>query len=527
MVSEKPAQTPETSPDDAGDEPRPPPRGSMDWVVFGLALLMCTGFVGWGVADADGLAVAAQSALDRILDSFGWLYVLALTGLVAVAAFLAFSRYGRIRLGGDGERPEFSTGVWITMLFAAGMGTGLVFWGVAEPLSHLADPPLGGAEPGSAEATRLSMEYTIFHWGLHTWSLYALIGLPLAYGIFRKGRPSLISSVVCPNKPTTSLTSRSVNAFSVFLTTFGAATSLGLGAIQINDGLAATFGIPVNNTVAIATIVGVTLLFVVSAVSGLHRGIKHISTINAVLAGLIMAFVFVAGPSVNLIQTYIEALGGYVSGFLPMATETGLYGGGEWVNSWTVFYWGWWMGYAPFVGTFVARISRGRTIREFVLAVLAAPTALSLLWFSIVGGTAMHVDRAGDGELTGALDASGEGAVLFALFEQLPLTAIASVLVIVLIVLFFVSSADSASIVLGMFCQGGTLAPRRGIVVVWGSAIALTAIVLVLTGGVAAVQTVSIVIGLPFLAILVVAAVRFVLEIRSDHAESPEPSGVH
>ncbi|WP_017537840.1 BCCT family transporter [Nocardiopsis halophila] len=497
------------------------PDQPVDRVVLGSALALCLGFVAWGVVDADSLASSAQAVLDRILHSTGWLYGLVTSGLVVFALFLAFSRFGDIRLGRDGERPEFSTPAWTAMLFASGMGIGLVFWGVAEPLSHLARPPMGAAAPNSPEASRLAMEYSVFHWGLHPWSLYALVGLALAYGMFRKGRPNLLSAIVLPGRPSSSGPSRAIDAFVVFLTTFGAATSLGLGALQINSGLASTFGVPENTAVAIAVIAGLMLLFVLSAVTGVHRGIKHISTVNAALAGVLVAFVFVAGPSVRILQTLIETLGGYTAHIVPMSSQTGAYGGEAWLAAWTVFYWAWWMSWAPFVGAFIARISRGRTVRAFVVGVLVVPTALSLAWFAVMGGTGIHLQLTGQAPIADVLEASGEEGALFSLFGHLPLTTLSSVAVMVLIALFFVSSADSASVVLAMMCQRGALHPRRSLVVLWGVAIALTAAVLLLAGGLSAIQTVSLVVALPFMALLVAACVGLLRELRAEPV--PEP----
>lgn len=500
-----------------------PPDRRIDPVVLGTALPLCLVFVVWGVIDADSLAAGAQGLLDRVLHSTGWLYGLVASGMVVFALFLAFSRYGRIRLGEDGERPEFGTLAWTAMLFASGMGIGLVFWGVAEPLSHLSQPPLGAAAPNSPEASRLAMEYSVFHWGLHPWSLYALVGLALAYGMFRKGRPNLLSSIVLPGRPSSSAPSRAVDAFVVFLTTFGAAVSLGLGALQINSGLASTFGVPENTAVAIAVIAGLMVLFVLSAVTGLHRGIKHISTINAALAGLLVAFVFIAGPTVPVLQTMVETVGGYAAHIVPMASRTGVYGGEEWLAEWTVFYWAWWMSWAPFVGAFIARISRGRTVREFVVGVLVVPTALSLAWFAVMGGTGIRMQLSGRAPLADALDSSGEEGALFAMFGHLPLAGLTSVAVIVLIALFFVSSADSASVVLAMMCQRGALHPHRPLVVLWGVVIALTASVLLLAGGLSAIQTASLVIALPFLGLLVAACIGLYRELRGESTPDPSP----
>lgn len=498
-----------------GQEAHQRPR--VDYVVLGAALAICLGFVAWGVIDSPGLAGAADAALGHVIRSTGWLYILATAGFCALVLWLAFSRYGRIRLGGDDERPEFSTKSWIAMLFAAGMGIGLVFWGVAEPLSHLGQPP-GAARPDSAHAAELGMQHSIFHWGLHPWALYAVVGLALAYATFRKGRPNLLSSIVLPRTPVTSVLRRAIDIFAVFITTFGAATSLGLGATQINSGLATTFGVPKNNAVAIAIIVGLMLLFVVSAITGVHRGIKHISNINAALAGLLFAFVFLAGPSIYIVETFTETLGNYVAQFVPMSLRTGAYGGEDWLSSWTIFYWAWWMSWVPFVGTFIARISRGRTIREFVTCVLFLPTLVSLAWFATMGGTALRLQLSGQADLTGALAETGEEGAIFAMLEQLPLPAITATLVVAVITLFFISSADSASVVLGMFCQQGCITPRRPLLVVWGLTIALTAAVLLLAGGLSAIQTACIVVAVPFILVLIGACVSLVRELRQDHA---------
>jgi glycine betaine transporter len=408
------------------------------------------------------------------------------------------------------------------MMFAAGMGIGLVFWGVAEPLSHYAAPPMGMAEPNTAEAARLGMQYSIFHWGLHPWALYALVGLALAYGTFRKGRANLVSSIVLPNQPVRSPARRAIDVFAIFITVFGAATSLGLGALQINNGLATTYGAPENNTTAIAIIAGLTLLFVVSAVSGVHRGIKYISNANMGLALLLALFVLVAGPTLFMVNTFTETLGDYVGQVIPMSFRTGVFGGQEWLSGWTLFYWAWWMSWAPFVGTFIARISRGRTIRQFVIAVLLVPTLVSVAWFSILGGAALKLEMDGAG-LSEALAEGGAQSALFDLLGQLPLSALTSTLVIALITLFFVSSADSASMVLGMLSSGGNRAPRRAVVVLWGVMIAATGAILLVAGGLSAMQTVSIVVAVPFIFLLVAICVVLVRELRSD----PTTQDVH
>ena len=370
----------------------------VDYVVFGAAMAVTIGFVLWGVIAPTSLADTATSILNATIDATGWVYVLSTFGFVALMLLLAVSRYGRIRLGRDDERPEFSTVSWISMMFATGMGIGLIFWGVAEPLSHLLTPPMGMAEPATPESAQLGLEYTVFHWGLHPWALYGVVGMALAYATFRKGLPNLLSSLVLPKKPTDHPARRAVDIFGVFITTFGAATSLGLGAIQINSGLTRVFDAPTSNTVAIIVIAALTAAFVVSAVSGTHKGIKWLANTNAALAVGLLVFVFVFGPTIFLLNAFTETTGGYLEQFFPMSFRTGAFGGGDWLAGWTIFYWAWWMSWAPFVGTFMARISRGRTIREFVVCVLIVPTLVSTIWFVVMGGTAI------DFQLNGVTD---------------------------------------------------------------------------------------------------------------------------
>ncbi|MBY6685680.1 BCCT family transporter [Rhodococcus sp. BP-149] len=487
----------------------------VDKVVFIGGLLLTLAFVGWGVISPASLASTASAILAAIIDGTGWAYVLATTAFVFFMLFLALSRLGRIRLGKDDERPEFSTVSWISMMFATGMGIGLIFWGVAEPLSHLLTPPMDMAAPESTEAARLGMQYTIFHWGLQPWALYGVVGLALAYATFRKGLPNLLSTIVFPSLDPSHPARRAIDIFGLFITTFGAATSLGLGAIQINSGLARVFGAPISTTVSIIAIVVLTALFVLSAVTGTQRGIKWMANINAVLAVALMVFVFVLGPTVFLMNMFVESFGDYVSQFIPMSFRTGTFGGNEWLSSWTIFYWAWWMSWAPFVGTFMARISRGRTIREFVVCVLIVPTIMSLVWFVIMGGTGIRFQLDGTADMAGSL-ASGVENTLFTLVEALPIPAVTSVVVVVLIMLFYVAGADSASLVLGMLSQGGSLHPRTWLVVLWGTMIGAVAIALLLAGGLDAIQTTVIVFGIPFLLVMVGVCISLVRQLRAE-----------
>jgi choline/carnitine/betaine transport len=497
----------------------------VDYIVFGASMALTVAFVLWGVIAPASLANTATSVLNATIDATGWIYVLTTFGFVALMLMLAISRYGRIRLGRDDERPEFSTFSWISMMFATGMGIGLIFWGVAEPLSHLLTPPMGMSEAGSPESAQRGLEYTVFHWGLHPWALYGVVGMALAYATFRKGLPNLLSSLVLPKKPTHHPARRAVDIFGIFITTFGAATSLGLGAIQINSGLTRVFDAPKSNTVAIICIAALTAAFVVSAVSGTHKGIKWLANSNAVLAVALLVFVFVFGPSIFLLNAFTETAGGYVEQFFPMSFRTGAFGGGEWLAGWTIFYWAWWMSWAPFVGTFMARISRGRTIREFVVCVLIVPTLISTIWFVVMGGTAIHFQRNNVTDMAASLD-SGVENTLFSMLDAMPASTFVALMVVVLIMLFYVAGADSASLVLGMFSQQGSIRPKTWLVVVWGCMIGAVAIALLLAGGLDAIQTTVIVFGIPFVAVMMGVCYSLVKQLRAEPVVTTVPPGV-
>lgn len=511
---------PEVPTDDPVHENQP-----VDRVVFAVGMALTAAFVLWGVVAPASLASTAEELLGVTIDATGWIYVLASGGFVVLMLLLAVSRYGRIRLGADDERPEFSTGSWISMMFATGMGIGLIFWGVAEPLSHLLSAPMGLEENGSAEAGRLGMQYTIFHWGLHPWALYGLVGLALAYATFRKGMPNLLSSIVFPHKDPRHPARRAVDIFGLFITCFGAATSLGLGAVQINSGLTRVFDAPTSNAVSITVIVVLTGAFVVSAVSGTERGIKWLANTNAALALFLLVFVFAFGPTIFILNMFVESTGDYIHQIVPMSFRTGAFGGGDWLAGWTIFYWAWWMAWVPFVGTFMARISRGRTIREFVVCVQIVPTFVSAVWFVVMGGTGIRFQMTGRADMAASLE-SGVENTLFTLLDAMPFATALAVVVVVLIMLFYVAGADSASLVLGMLSQGGSLHPKTWLVVVWGSMIGAVAIALLLAGGLEAIQTTVILFGVPFLVVMLGVCYSLVKQLRREPVITTVPPGV-
>jgi glycine betaine transporter len=453
------------------------------------------------------------------------MFVLSTIAFLVFSVVVALSRFGNVRLGKDGERPEFGTASWIAMMFSAGMGIGLMFNGVAEPLSHLAAPPNDAARAGSLEAARVAMEYSYFHWAFHPWALYAIVGLALAYFTFRQGRPNLISSAFYPilGERVNGPIGKAIDSLAIFATLFGSATSLGLGALQINSGLNFVWDVETSNGLAISIIAVLTLCFVVSAVTGVHKGIKHLSNTNMVLALLLLLFILVVGPTVFILDTLTEAIGGYVASIVPFSFRTGAYGDRDWLATWTIFYWAWWISWAPFVGTFIARISRGRTIREFVIGVLLVPSGVSFVWFAILGGAALDLQLTGQANIAGAVSQAPEIG-LFSMLEEFPLATLTSVLVVVLVALFFVSGADAASVVMGMLSSRGSMSPPRPVMIFWGSLTGGAAAVLLLAGGLEALQQAAIIAAAPFVLVMIGLCYSLIAGLRGElAARAPVP----
>ncbi|MEO9326061.1 BCCT family transporter [Nocardioides sp. C4-1] len=508
------------SPHASVDEPTAPARSGIDRVVFAVPALFALGFIVWGFVDTDSLASASTNALTWVMDSLGWLFVLTATGFVVFVLWLALGRFGRIPLGRDDEEPEFRTISWIAMMFSAGMGIGLMFYGVAEPLAFFAEPPPGTGPAGNAEAAQHALSHTMFHWTFHPWAIYAVVGLSIAYGVYRKGRPQLISAAFEPllGRRAHGPAGQVIDMLAIFATLFGSAASLGLGAVQISSGLQIVAGIgEVGNAVLVAIIAGLTVAFVLSAVSGVAKGIQWLSNINMVLAIGLALFVFVVGPTVFILNLLPTAIGSYAGDLPMMIGRTGAEGADvdAWLQTWTVFYWAWWVSWTPFVGMFIARISRGRTIRQFVTGVLLVPSVVSLVWFAIFGGTAIDLQQTG-------VDIFGEGASesqLFGTLDQLPWATLTSIVVMVLVGIFFVSGADAASIVMGTLSERGTDEPKRLNVIFWGCATGAVAAVLLLAGGETALdglKTITIVAAVPFLLVMIGLAVALVKDLRRD-----------
>jgi choline/carnitine/betaine transport len=492
----------------------------VDWIVFGVTAVIALAFLAWGFVSTESLATASDNALSWVMNNTGWLFVVTASGFVVFILYLALSRYGAIPLGRDDEEPEFRAVSWVAMMFSAGMGIGLMFFGVAEPLSHLVTPPPGTGGVNDPDVVKNAMATTLFHWALHPWAIYAVVGLAIAYGVYRKGRLQLVSTAFEPliGERANGPWGKVIDMLAIFATLFGSAASLGLGALQIRSGLQIVGGIgETGNAVLIMIIAVLTVAFVLSAVSGVARGIQWLSNINMVLAVLLAVFVFVVGPTVFILNLLPTSLGSYMADFAAMSARTGAEGPdvNEWLQSWTIFYWAWWVSWTPFVGMFIARISRGRTIRQFVAGVLLVPSLVSLIWFAVFGGAAINEQQAG-------ADLAGEGSIeeqLFGLLGQYPIATVASVLVMVLVAIFFVSGADAASVVMGSLSERGTIKPGRGTVVFWGVATGAVAAVMLLVGGedaLTGLQTITIVAALPFLLVMIGMAVALMRDLRKD-----------
>ena len=475
--------------------------------VFYLSLLLIAGFLTAAMVDPDAVQRQAQKILDATANNFGWLYLMATSGFVLFALGLAFSRFGSIRLGPDDEPPEFSFKSWLAMIFSGGMGVGLVFWGVAEPMMHFNSPPLGIGTPRTAEAAQTGMRYAFFHWGLHQWANFTVVGLAIAYVRFRHNSHGLISETFRPllGDRVDHGWGKAIDTLAVVSTLFGVATTLGLGALQINSGLARLSDVPYGATPQLLIMAGLGLLFILSAMTPLKWGIRYLSSANMALAAGLLLFVLILGPTPFIFSEFTQTVGEYLGNIVQMSLVTTPYSSEHWVQQWTIFYWAWGLSWAPFVGSFIARISRGRSIREFVLGVMIVPVILSMLWFSTFGGSAIHYELFGNAGIADAV-AQEVPAGLYVLLEQLPGGFYAAIGAIILVAMFVVTSADSATFVLGMFTSKGILNPTRFVRILWGLLQLLMASALLLSGGLLGLRTVSIVAAFPFMLLMVLMA---------------------
>ena len=478
--------------------------------VFITSALLIVGFIIFGAFFTETAGAVFGFLQKFITDKFGWMFIILMNVALVFCIYLAASRYGDIRLGQQTERPQYSLFSWIGMLFSAGIGIGLVYWGTAEPLYHFMAPPLGEAE--TIEAAKQAMSISFLHWGLHAWAIYTIVALSLAYFHFRRGLPLSIRSTLYPilGKKIYGRWGHTVDILAVFGTMFGVVTSLGLGVMQINSGLENLFGIPNSLTVQFVIIAVVTALACGSLMLGLDKGIKRLSDINMGFTGVLLAFMVILGPTLFIFDSFIENIGNYLVALVPLSTWGEAYSNTDWQSGWTIFYWAWWVSWAPFVGVFIAHISRGRTIREFVLGVLLIPMLILFFWFTTFGGVAIHM------ELLAALDPAlvspglveavqaDTGRSIFKLVEYYPLTKPVTLMIVIMIVLWFVTSSDSASFVIDMLTAGGDTNPPKIQRLFWATMEGLIAAILLAAGGLGALQAAAIVAGLPFALVIFV-----------------------
>lgn len=498
--------------------PAPAPRrrfGPVFWASVGIA----GAFVAIGVLATGAFNRALGSVVDVVIDDFGWLYLLLAAFFLVYVVGLAVSRFGAIRLGGPDARPEFGRFSWFAMLFQAGMGIGLLFWAVSEPVLHYHEPPPGEAAARTPEAATTAIRYSFFHWSLHPWAIYAVVGLAVAYFGFRRDSEDLrISGVLRPllGDRVDGPVGRAIDVLAVIATLFGVAVSLGLGTLQINAGLAEVFGLPSGIGAQLGIIAVTAVAYLVSAMTPIRRGIRGLSNLSIVLAVLLLGWFAVVGPTVLQLNVLTEGVGDYLWTVLPMSVRTSAFDPDPWLGEWTVFFWATWVAWAPYVGAFVARISRGRTIREFVAGVLVAPTIFSVVWFSVFGAAGIDVDRETGGAV-GDAAAADAASGMFEFLQHFPLFVPVAALTIFLVWIFFVAGADAGTVVLGSMSSDGEVDAGRRTKLTWGVIMAVIAATLLAAGGLDALQDGAIVAATPFAIVMVLICWSLLKALLADH----------
>jgi len=494
--------------------------------VFYPAILIIFLSIAFCLVFKDNINSYMSSAQTAVTENLGWFFIITVNTLLIYSIYLAFSKFGSIRLGGDDAEPEFSNGSWFAMLFSAGMGIGIMFFSIAEPVSHFANPPREVANL-DAKAGQ-AMEFTFLHWGLHAWGIYAIVGLALAFFSFNRKLPLTFRSLFYPflGERIHGWWGHSIDIFSVIATVFGLSTSLGLGVQQMNAGLNFLFGWEISASVQAILILFITSIATISVVSGLDKGVKLLSQGNMILAGLLMILIFILGPTVFLLKSYIQNTGSYLADLVSLSTWSDSYVNSGWQNNWTVFYWAWWIAWCPFVGSFIARISKGRTIKEFVLGVLLVPAAITLLWMTVFGGTALHFILDNDMTMINAVQQDLSTA-LFVFLDKLPWTLVTSTIAIILVGFFFITSSDSGSMVIDNITSGS--AKQSPVVqrIFWSFLQGIIAIVLLWGGGLQALQTAVILAGLPFAIILLLLCYSLNKGLSEEYRKKEKKKKVH
>lgn len=494
--------------------------------VFFPAVILLVVFMTITLIVGDPMLVLFDSFKDFVTEKTGWLFILVVNVFIVFCLYLGFSKYGSVRLGGKDATPDFSTSAWFAMLFSAGMGIGLLFYGVAEPVSHYAKPPV--AEPFTVESAQDAMNFTFLHWGIHAWAIYAVVALSLAFFAFNRNMPLTIRSVFYPllGDRIHGWMGDVIDVFSVLATIFGLATSLGVGVRQVSGGLSHVFDTPNDVLFQVILIAVITGIATISVVSGVDKGVRVLSEWNVRIAGLLLVFVLIFGPTLFVFKSFIQNMGTYVNELIEVSTWTEAFVNKGWQGDWTVFYWAWWVSWSPFVGMFIARISKGRTIREFVFGVLLAPSILTFFWMTTLGGSAIFIDMqealiGSNHEFAKAIVAD-ETTALFVFLEKFPLKMIGSVLGILLVASFFVTSADSGSLVIDSITSGGKLNTPTLQRVFWASTEGAVAAVLLIGGGLTALQTATISTGLPFLIILTIMCYSLLKGVKKEYARDKQ-----
>ena len=513
----KTAAEPEMTDADAAAQAGGSGRRSPVSSVFFWAVAFVIAFVLWATISPDSLGSIMTTAMTAVSSSFGWIYLVVPFAAIVMLVWFAASRFGRIRLGSSDSRPEYSTVAWLSMILAAVMGIGLVSYGVAEPMSHFMVPPHGLAEPETMDAAVRAMQFSYLDWGFQAWAIFGVFGLAIGYSTHRQGRPALVSTMLRPvlGRLVDGWIGKFIDILTIIATLFGTTTSLGLGASQIGEGLNTVFGINATLALQIVVIAVLTLLFTGSALTGVSKGIKYISQITLTMATLLGLFVFITGPSGFVANLFVRSLGSFAGDFLQLSfmTPSGAEDS-EWMLSWTYFMMAWWLSWSAFVGIFLAKISKGRTIRQFVAGVLLVPSAVFFVWFTIMGGSAIKLDM--DGAKIGEATAANLDTTFFSLLDELPLSLLASAFTIIMVILFFVSSADSNTFVLSSLSSRGSFEPQRPVIATWGFLTGACAIVLLLVGGLQALQQAAMLSAVPFTIIVVVLGIALIKELRND-----------
>lgn len=497
-------------------------RYRVDKFVFGVAGVLAVAFVIWGIVNPASVGEVADVAYAWVMTHLGWLFNAVATVVLVTLLILAFSRYGKIPLGKDGEKPEFSTFSWVAMLFAAGLGIGVMFWGPSEPLTYFLTPPPLTNEPESVEALHTALAQTYYHWGFHAWAMYALVGGAVAYAAYRRGRTLLMSSIferLFGKKHSEGWAGQLVDVFAIIATLFGTAAALGIAVLQIGEGFVIVSGASeLTNTMMIVIIAVLSIGFVISAVSGVSRGIRYLSNTNIVLTIGFAGALFILGPTLFLLNLLPSAVMEYLGSLLEYMGRSASWGQDtlDFQSAWTVYYWAWWISWSPFVGVFIARISRGRTIRQFLLGVILIPSSLLFLAYGIMGGTAISMYREGS---LGQMDSVNPAQVLFSMVENLPLAEFLPILIMFILAIFFITAADSASVVMGILTTKGSQSPPKPVVVFWGLVMGGIAVVMLLLGGetaLAGLQSLVIITAVPFAVVMLLIIVAWFRELRSD-----------